>query len=716
MGCFSDSETGPPEESAKWDLITLSDFRCTSAWTIVAYVWLWCLAMVGVAVYVVDTYTAVNLLAFDEWTSQVQPKLDFKYSKWIFAVCILLSWALFFYELIRAIRVIRRRGVAESFLDPLAVNIQSMRPRGFKRFLVFTELTKSKKGADYVALFVYFNFKSPVRIILAEGPRQAVNAMTLYALLTAELIGNESHERNNFDQFWWNVEQIANKDKREAIIYFTMLFTFVIYVFSAICLILSAILYIFFLWHYIPHRDGRLSVYCKRKIDRRLAKIVEYKVKAAIEEEERKTQKAERKAELKRQKTGEMPPPVAPYLKKQPTLPNLGDSPELEKKGDTMPEFPLARQNTSNTMATLPPYSTTDNSDMSRQPTFPQIDDTNYRRPIPTRNPTAASQWSEAPSYRSETSLLANAGYAGDSEDVPLPPSAVTRQDSYASVNAPVHRPMGSQSSMGSVRSGQVRHFPPGPPGSRAQPPVSANPYGPGPHNGPMYPRQPPQPRIPLPVRSNTGMFYEQDPNSASTFASSQDGYRSYGPPARSNTADGYRQPPLQQSQSSFSALHSQTSFSRPMPRKPSNQSFTRAYTPATVPEDQSASPDSYEMLQSPSHTLPPPPPPKDNSRVAFNQSAHSATQGPHRNITVTHGAPASGTRDYFGQVSQGIPQRSFTAPITPVEPQRASVGDILDGYGSSEDEGIQRPQAPHAGPPRSNTAGPGSHGQWQAY
>lgn len=53
--------------------------------------------------------------------------------------------------------------VAASYLDPLAVRIQSIRMgktgRGWKRFLVFAELTKSKKGAEYVALFTYFSFE-----------------------------------------------------------------------------------------------------------------------------------------------------------------------------------------------------------------------------------------------------------------------------------------------------------------------------------------------------------------------------------------------------------------------------------------------------------------------------------------------------------------------------------------------------------------------------
>lgn len=48
-------------------------------------------------------------------------------------------------------------------MDPMAVILQSMRMgsqgRGWRRFLVFAELTKSKKGVDYIALFVYFQFK-----------------------------------------------------------------------------------------------------------------------------------------------------------------------------------------------------------------------------------------------------------------------------------------------------------------------------------------------------------------------------------------------------------------------------------------------------------------------------------------------------------------------------------------------------------------------------
>lgn len=53
--------------------------------------------------------------------------------------------------------------VAASYLDPLAVRVQSIRVgengRGWRRFLVFAALTKGRKGAEYVALFTYFTFE-----------------------------------------------------------------------------------------------------------------------------------------------------------------------------------------------------------------------------------------------------------------------------------------------------------------------------------------------------------------------------------------------------------------------------------------------------------------------------------------------------------------------------------------------------------------------------
>ncbi|KAI9651707.1 MAG: hypothetical protein M1831_000522, partial [Alyxoria varia] len=108
----------------------------------------------------------------------------------------------------------RQGSVAKDYLDPLAATIQSIRVypggRGYQRFLVFAQLTKSKKGVDYLALFSYFQFKGSVRIILAEGPRQAINALTLYSVMHTNLLSNDkSQTKPSLAQFASNVRVLA---------------------------------------------------------------------------------------------------------------------------------------------------------------------------------------------------------------------------------------------------------------------------------------------------------------------------------------------------------------------------------------------------------------------------------------------------------------------------------------------------------------------------
>ena len=141
----------------------LSDFRSKSCFNGLSYGILYISIIISISVYAIDMFTAINLLVFNKWSGDIKPAVPFRYSRWIFTGCIILSLVLLVYRWIRAIRVIRGGSVAQSYLDPLAVRIQSIRVgqegRGWRRFLVFTELTKSKKGAEYVALFAHFSFE-----------------------------------------------------------------------------------------------------------------------------------------------------------------------------------------------------------------------------------------------------------------------------------------------------------------------------------------------------------------------------------------------------------------------------------------------------------------------------------------------------------------------------------------------------------------------------
>ncbi len=379
----------------------LDDFKVHSCWTPFAYIYLWIMLIVSISIYAVDTFTAINLVVFDKWAGQIKPSIPFNISRWIFAGCIILSFVFLAYRMLRAIRVVKQGGVAKSYLDPLAVRWQSIRMgkegRGFKRFLVFAELTKSRKGADYVALFAYFSFEAWMRIVFAEGPRQVVNALTLYSVMQLNLIPEGEHAapkgKSPVAQFFVNIGVMAGSDRLQAVILFGMLWTLFIWVLEAISLAVSVILYLLFLWHHIPSGDGGLSGYCRKKINRRMERIVKVKVDKALKKENEL--QARRDALAARD---------GMTIKKQPTLPDLG----------AMGTESLAPLSRTTTMSTLPEYTsrpgTARLSDESIGPVPPMPD--LKSRPGAHRVMTHTSETSWA-SFNSDAPLMGGAGEMG---------------------------------------------------------------------------------------------------------------------------------------------------------------------------------------------------------------------------------------------------------------------------------------------------------------
>ncbi|KAL2168076.1 hypothetical protein VTG60DRAFT_388 [Thermothelomyces hinnuleus] len=379
-----------PEQ--KWDFISLNDFKSTSVFTPVAYGYLWFSLIISLAVYAVDIFTAYQLLAFNRWSSQIEPAqfIPFDISKWIFTVCILLSFANLAYEYFRAITIMRRGSVAECFLDSLAARLESIRMgegRGWKRFLVFAELTKSKKGAEYIALFTFFSFQSWIRILLCSGPRQAINALTLYSIYDARLQINQSSFETSLADFFDKIKALATEEPRQAVILSGMLFTLVIWVFSFLSLLLAALFFVFFLWSYIPREDGGLTGFCERKVNKRLKQIVSIKINKAMAEEERKRKKAELKAAKKN--GGDRP------VTMKPSLPVLDD--------DDLPQMPTL--NRADTFASF-----TEKSSRPSSPGSFEMNSLGRRPPMPTRSETKRTTGSE---YSAEASLLGSAAGMG---------------------------------------------------------------------------------------------------------------------------------------------------------------------------------------------------------------------------------------------------------------------------------------------------------------
>ncbi|PQE07770.1 pheromone-regulated membrane protein [Rutstroemia sp. NJR-2017a BVV2] len=443
MGCGSrrvKADDLRPEQ--KWDFISLNDFKSTSCFTPFAYAYLWISLFISTAVYAVDTFTAINLLAFNRWSGEINPYIPLNISKWIFSGCIIASWVNLGFEHLRAFRTMRRGAVAESYLDNLAVRLECIRMgnagRGWRRFLVFAELTKSKKGAEYVALFTYFAFQSWIRVIFCQGPRQVINAMTLYSVFKSNLDPSDAGDvGDTLVEFFKKIGILAEAEHQQAVILSGMVFTLVIWIFSILSLILAILFYLLFLWHYVPNSDGGLTGYCERKINDRLTQIVSVKVNKAIEEEERKRAKAEAKAVKK----GEKPP-----TGRQATLPTFADS---QTDGDKLPEMPmLSRQDT---MTTLPQYTSrpgTPSGNVPQVASF-ELDQLEKARPQPGRSITGSSYASNAP-------LLNNAGPVGYGRSSPPP--------SVPDVNTDVFPGPQRTNTAGSQNSQWQRGPPQGPP------------------------------------------------------------------------------------------------------------------------------------------------------------------------------------------------------------------------------------------------------------
>ncbi|CAD6590656.1 MAG: hypothetical protein ASARMPREDX12_004618 [Alectoria sarmentosa] len=400
--CALREKEGEASNEQKWDYINLSDFRSTSCLTPLSYGILYLFLVISIAVYAVDLFTCANLLIFDRWSGQVKPAIPFHISRWM-----------------KAVRAIKSGVIAASYLDPLAVRVQSIRMgangRGWRRFLVFAALTKGRKGNEYVALFTYFSFEAWLRICFAEGPRVAINALTLYSVMQADLVPTGQHSASDGHtpvvQFFVNVQILANKDKEQAAILFGMLFTLIIWVISALSLALAVLFYILYLWHHI--RDGSLSRYCRRKIDTRLHKIVMKKVNKALA----KDSNTRAKQGAKGPKDGAFQADV----KLHPTLPVL-DTPGTDNFAT------LSRQTTQMETSSIDPHTSIDV--IGREPTVPNLF-LNPRRPEPTARLVTQSSVRSNGSYESNAPLLGSAsemGYGGNGQ--PGPKGAPSRMDS----------------------------------------------------------------------------------------------------------------------------------------------------------------------------------------------------------------------------------------------------------------------------------------------
>lgn len=115
-----------------------------------------------------------------------------------------------------------------------------------------------------------------IRTIFAEGPRQAINALTLYSVMEADIIPHnvkKGDELSAILKFFENFAALGRQDRAQAVVLGSMLFTLIVWVFAMLQLFIAGVLYIIYLCHVIGSDSG-LYGYCKVRVDEKLGDIV----------------------------------------------------------------------------------------------------------------------------------------------------------------------------------------------------------------------------------------------------------------------------------------------------------------------------------------------------------------------------------------------------------------------------------------------------------
>lgn len=253
----------------KFDFIDTREYTNNSCDMRSKYMWLYIIVLKDFLVYVLDIFTAITMLTSKQWSNQIFndcPKtkncvaVPFDVGRWLFVGCIIFGFLLLAYEAHKSKKIVASRDISYAFTNVMANNYYSL--RSYDHFCFFDHIRESSEGRNFFAFFVFFTFKSWKRVLLADGPRQGINALTLYAVY-------QSKKNNRGD--WYDVTKYFRGNTIIAsALTLSTLFTVLIFAGSLALLILAALLYT----PVLCHIRGNLKEYCCHKVDKRIAEII----------------------------------------------------------------------------------------------------------------------------------------------------------------------------------------------------------------------------------------------------------------------------------------------------------------------------------------------------------------------------------------------------------------------------------------------------------
>ncbi|KAF9359539.1 hypothetical protein BGX26_012087 [Mortierella sp. AD094] len=270
----------------KFDFINVDDFVVNTCWMQFRYLLVFAAIIRGILVYCSDIFTAANLLANSNENSFVPKtgvqlelfgKLPFDVYKYLFSGCILLGFLLLGLEIRRARAIIISRDISYAFTSLIASRYYTV--RSYPHYCFFAQINNSKKLVDEVAFFCFFTFRNWKRLMLADAPRQVINATILYQTFRGHAFNFQKD--GVFD--WDSVVTGADGDRLllKKIALGAMIFTVFMFIISLLQLMIAAILYI----PLVSHIQGNLKEFCCHKIDKRIDELIRKKSKTRAADE-----------------------------------------------------------------------------------------------------------------------------------------------------------------------------------------------------------------------------------------------------------------------------------------------------------------------------------------------------------------------------------------------------------------------------------------------
>ncbi|KAF9432659.1 hypothetical protein BGZ76_010499 [Entomortierella beljakovae] len=252
----------------KFDFINVEDFIDNSCWRQFRYMLVFVAIIRGILVYCSDIFTAVNLLSnpnantfFKNDSLTIKDfnfKLPFEVYKWLFSACILIGFLLLGLEIRRSRAIIKSKDISYAFTSQIASRYYTV--RSYPHYCFFSQINNSKKTVDEVAFFCFFTFRNWKRLILADAPRQVINASILYQIFQGRF-------RDGSFLRWG---ELFKNDILKMVSVGAMIFTVTVFALSSIMFLSAIILYI----PLVSHIQGNLKEYCCHKIDKRIDELI----------------------------------------------------------------------------------------------------------------------------------------------------------------------------------------------------------------------------------------------------------------------------------------------------------------------------------------------------------------------------------------------------------------------------------------------------------